>query len=86
MAVIFPEKALASYFDWQINDKKVAKKINELIKDILRNGLLEGIGQPEKLKYRPEYSRRIDQEHRLIYSLDENDDLVIHSCKGHYED
>jgi len=86
MAVIFSDKALEAYFDWQVSDRKVAKKINELIKDILKNGLLNGIGKPEKLKYIPEYSRRINQEHRLIYSPDEKDNLIIHSCKGHYED
>ena len=86
MAVIFDEKALESYFEWQILDRKTAKKINELVKDILKNGLLDGIGKPEKLKYTPEYSRRIDHEHRLVYSIDEKNNLVIHSCKGHYED
>lgn len=86
MAVIFGEKALEAYFEWQASDRKAAKKINGLIRDILKNGLLDGTGQPEKLKYCPEYSRRISQEHRLVYSMDEEGNLIIHSCKGHYED
>ena len=67
-------------------DKKTVKKINALIKDIERNGLSEGIGKPEPLKYRKAWSRRIDLEHRLIYNQDENGNLLIISCKGHYED
>jgi toxin YoeB len=86
MGVIFDDKALEAYFEWQISDRKAAKKINELIKDILQNGVMNGIGQPEKLKHLHGYSRRINQEHRLVYSLDKNNNLFIHSCKGHYED
>ena len=67
-------------------DKKTLKRINALIKDIERNGALEGIGKPEPLKYRPGYSRRIDQANRLVYDIDANDNLYIYSCKGHYED
>ena len=86
MGVTFKDEALDEYFEWQISDRKAAKKINELIKDILKNGVMNGIGQPEKLKYRPEYSRRITQEHRLVYSMDKKNNLIIHSCKGHYEE
>lgn len=64
----------------------MTKKINELIKDINRNGLSIGIGKPEPLKHRKAWSRRITKEHRLVYNLNENQDLVILSCKGHYED
>jgi toxin YoeB len=58
-----------------------------LIKEIRRKGQAEGIGHPELLKHQYSgcWSRRITQEHRLIYSLDENKNLVIHGCKGHYE-
>ena len=66
--------------------QKTVKKINALIKDIESNGLSTGIGKPEPLKYRKAWSRRIDIEHRLIYNQDENGNLLIISCKGHYED
>lgn len=71
---------------WQMLDKKTLKKINALIKDIERNGLSEGIGKPEPLKYRKAWSRRIDQENRLVYNFDAQQTLLIISCKGHYED
>ena len=88
MKVIFDEKALAQYMEWQMQDRKTLKKINELLKDILRNGAESGIGQPEPLKYALTgfWSRRIDKENRLIYKISENGDLNIISCKGHYED
>ncbi len=66
--------------------KKTLKKINALIKDIERNGLSDGIGKPEPLKYRKAWSRRIDRENRLVYNIDSNRNLLIISCKGHYED
>lgn len=71
---------------WQMLDKKTLKKINALIKDMERNGLSEGIGKPEPLKYRKAWSRRIDQENRLVYNFDAQQNLLIISCKGHYED
>ena len=64
---------------------KIVKKINELVKDIERNGLSNGIGHPEPLKYRKAWSRRIDHANRLVYNID-NGNLWIISCKGHYED
>ena len=67
-------------------DKKMVKRINELIKDIDRNGLLTGIGKPEPLKHRKACSRRITDEHRLIYYMDNIQNLIIYSCKYHYED
>ena len=63
-------------------DEKVGG-YDELIKDIERYGVLEGRGKPKKLKYREEYSRRIDEEHRLIYKV-QNNIIIIVSCKGHY--
>jgi len=82
---IFTPDAFKQYVEWQVEDRKVAKKISELILDIHRNGLMVGSGQPEKLRYRPEYSRRITKEDRLIYILDSENNLIIKSCKGHYE-
>ena len=83
---IFSEEAWEEYTYWQIKDRTMLKKINDLIKDINRNGLSKGLGKPEPLKYRKAWSRRITQEHRLVYNLDENKDLIIISCKSHYID
>lgn len=85
MSNIFADEAWEEYVEWQIKDKKIAIKINELIKDINRNGLDKGIGKPEPLRYRKAWSRRITDEHRLVYNFDENKNLIILSCKGHYE-
>lgn len=60
--------------------------MNVLLKDIRVNGALEGTGKPEKLKYRPGYSRRIDEVNRLVYEIDELLNIKIISCRGHYED
>ncbi|MDR0599059.1 MAG: Txe/YoeB family addiction module toxin [Treponema sp.] len=73
------------YMEWQTEDRKTLKKINDLIKDIQRNGLTKGIGKPEPLKYLKAYSRRIDDANRLVYSADEEHNLRIISCKGHYK-
>jgi len=66
-------------------DKKCYKRIISLIKDISRNPF-QGLGKPEALKYELQgyWSRRIDDEHRLIYKI-ENDRLIIVSCKYHYK-
>lgn len=64
----------------------MVKRINDLIKDIDRNGILAGKGKPEALKHRKACSRRINDEHRLIYNWDVNKNLIIYSCKYHYED
>ena len=85
MSNILADEAWEEYVEWQIKDKKIAIKINELIKDINRNGLDKGIGKPEPLRYRKAWSRRITDEHRLVYNFDENKNLIILSCKGHYE-
>jgi toxin YoeB len=82
----FTAIAWGQYMEWQTEDKKTAKKINELIKDIQRNGFIKGIGKPEPLRSKKAYSRRIDETNRLIYIGDENQNLRIISCKGHYED
>ena len=81
----FSPKALAAFSDWAMIDPKIVVRIHTLIKDIQRNGLLEGIGKPERLKHSPNYSRRIDKSNRLIYRV-ENGYLYIVSCKGHYEE
>ncbi|HCC38118.1 MAG TPA: Txe/YoeB family addiction module toxin [Treponema sp.] len=83
--IIFHPKAFTEYLEWQKEDRKTLNKINELIKDIQRNGLLQGIGKPEFLKHIKAYSRRIDDTNRLIYSSDETQNLYIIACKGHYK-
>ena len=82
----FTAKGFQDYLYWQTQDKKTLKKINSLLDDIKRNGVLKGTGKPEKLKNRPEYSRRIDEANRLIYVIDELHNIKIISCRGHYED
>jgi len=86
MKVKFSETAFKQYLEWQTEDNKTLTRINELIKDIQRNGLMNGIGKPEPLKGRKAFSRRIDDSNRLVYIGDENRDLEVISCKGHYDD
>lgn len=85
MNIVFSPTAWAQYIEWQRIDKSIVKKINDLIQDIQRNGFSSGIGKPEPLKHRKAWSRRINQEHRLIYIGDEFQNLLIIACKGHYE-
>ena len=82
------DDAWADYLYWQTQDKKTLKKVNNLIKDIERNGESVGVGQPEPLKHglNGYWSRRIDEKNRLIYRINEAGHLYISSCKGHYED
>lgn len=84
MRLIFSNKAWDDYLYWQNNDKQVLKKINQLIKDAKRDPF-DGIGKPEPLKHELSgcWSRRITDEHRLVYQVDENG-LSIVSCKYHY--
>ncbi len=86
MNIIFSSTAWRQYTDWQVQDKRLVRRINELIKDIDRNGALKGIGKPELLKYRKACSRRITDEHRLVYNIDTNGNLIIYACRGHYEE
>ena len=78
--------AWQDYVYWQMQDKKTLKRINMLIKDIGRNPF-DGIGKPEPLKGELSgfWSRRIDDEHRLVYVAEEDAILII-ACKGHYND
>ena len=65
--------------------KKALKKINALIKFIERDGVMEGIGKPEPLKYRDGYSRMINKQNRVFYDAVDGR-LLILSCRDHYED
>ena len=78
-------EAWEDYLYWQGQDKKTLKRINQLVKDISRNPF-EGIGKPEPLKGKLTgfWSRRIDEEHRLVYIV-EDDIVVLISCRGHYD-
>lgn len=82
----FDAKGQSDYLYWQTKDRKILKKVNSLLEDIKRNGAMQGIGKPESLKYRHGYSRRIDDVNRLVYDIDELQNIKIISCKGHYED
>jgi toxin YoeB len=86
MRITFAQKAWEDYLFWQENDKKILKKINGLLKDIQRSPF-EGIGKPEPLRENLQgfYSRRIDEEHRLVYRLSDNDNIEIVRCRYHYQ-
>ena len=85
MNKLWSDKAWDDYLYRQQQDRKTLRRINDLVKDIERNGLSSGIGKPEPLKYRKGWSRRIDEANRLIYDIDENGNLLIAACRGHYE-
>jgi toxin YoeB len=82
--LVFDIDAFKEYMEWQKKDRKILNKINDLIIDIQRNGLMKGIGKPEPLKHLKAYSRHIDDANRLVYASDEKQNLRILSCKGHY--
>ena len=75
------------YLYWQTQDKKTLRKVNELVRDIERNGVASGIGKPESLKNDLQgfWSRRIDEKNRLVYQQSADGSLCIIACRGHYE-
>lgn len=83
--VLFTHNAFQDYQYWQTKDKKTLKRINQLIKSLERDGALDRIGKPEKLKgnLASFYSRRIDIEHRLVYTVDETQISIV-ACRYHY--
>ena len=85
MNLIFSEQAGEAYLYWQKNDKKILKRINELIKDIWRNKY-QGLGKPEPLKHNLSgyWSRRIDSTHRFVYRL-KDDSILIAQLRLHYQ-
>ncbi|MEK6482605.1 Txe/YoeB family addiction module toxin [Catalinimonas sp. 4WD22] len=85
MNITFSKNAWEDYTSWLTEDKKMLKKINDLIKDIQRTPF-EGRGKPEPLKYELSgyWSRRIDREHRLVYQVS-GSEILIYSCKYHYD-
>ena len=84
--LVFHGEAFDEYMRWQSEDRKTLKRINLLLQDIDRNGY-SGIGKPEGLKYDMQgwWSRRIDEENRLVYRITDNE-IHVHSCCYHYGD
>ncbi|MCW2477344.1 Txe/YoeB family addiction module toxin [Candidatus Symbiopectobacterium sp. NZEC151] len=84
MKLTWSEEAWEDYLYWQDADKRMVKKINALIKDVLRTPF-EGKGKPEPLKHNLSgfWSRRITEEHRLVYAIAEGA-ILIAACRYHY--
>ena len=85
MRLTFSGKSWDEYLYWQKTDKAILKRINSLIKDIQREPF-EGIGKPEPLKHGLSgyWSRRINDEHRLVYKV-ANDQIMVAQLRYHYE-
>ncbi len=85
MNLIFSSRAWDEYLYWQKTDKKILTRINDIIKDIKRSPY-QGIGKPEPLKHNLSgyWSRRINDEHRLIYKV-EKDTIKIAQLRYHYQ-
>ena len=86
MRKIWDDDAWDAYVAWQAKDKKTLKKINELLKDIDRNGY-KGIGNPKPLRENLSgyWSRDIDKKNRIVYKI-ENDEIRIAQCGTHFGD
>ena len=85
MRLVFDEHAWSDYVYWVAQDRAMLKRINRLISDTLRTPF-DGIGKPERLSQNLSgaWSRRIDEEHRLVYFV-AGDDLIILQARYHYE-
>ena len=84
MMIAWTDRAWDEYLYWQKQDKKLLKRINDLIRDIKRHPK-EGMGKPEPLRFElsGKWSRRISQEHRLVYQM-ADEMIVIFQCRYHY--
>ncbi len=84
MMIAWTDRAWNEYLHWQKHDKKFIKRINKLIRDIKRHPE-EGIGKPEELRFdlSGKWSRRISQEHRLVYQVTD-EMVIIFQCRYHY--
>ncbi|MFN8347704.1 MAG: Txe/YoeB family addiction module toxin [Spirosomataceae bacterium] len=82
--IAFTPKAFEQFNEWRLTNKKVQDRIIKLIDEIQRNPF-EGTGKPEALKHNLKgyWSRRIDNEHRLVYEVTD-DAVIIVECKYHY--
>jgi len=85
MIISWAEDAWQDYLYWQKQDKATLNRINLVIKDIKRYPF-EGIGNPEPLKHNwtGYWSRRINREHRIVYKITSDKQLVIAQCRNHY--
>lgn len=84
MKIIFSSQAWDDYLYWQRTDRRILKRINGLIKEISRTPF-QGMGKPEPLRHALAgyWSRRIDEEHRLVYKID-GDAMLIAQARYHY--
>lgn len=84
MKIVFSERAWQDYLYWQTADAVVLRRINALVRDIQRSPF-EGIGKPEPLKHALSgyWSRRIDDQHRIVYAV-KDDRLLIAQLRYHY--
>lgn len=82
----FSQKAFNDYYTWSKRDPKIFTRITELITEITREPF-KGTGKPEPLKHQFKglWSRRITQEHRIVYEVSQNEIFIV-SCEGHYTD
>jgi len=82
--IVFESSAFEDFNEWSFQDKKIYKKIIQLIKEIDRSPFT-GIGKPEPLKHELSgyWSRRINNEHRLVYTVTDSEIIII-ACKYHY--
>lgn len=85
MRLVFTSHGWDDYVHWQAADRAMLKRINRLIDDVMRDPF-EGIGKPEQLKHAlaGSWSRRINDEHRLVYLVDA-DDVVVLQARFHYQ-
>lgn len=85
MRLVFTPRGWEDYTHWQSADRQKLKRINRLIQEALRDPV-SGVGKPESLKQALAglWSRRIDEEHRLVYQV-VGDDLIVHQARYHYE-
>jgi len=84
MRLVFTPTAWNDYLWFQAHDKRLVKRVNQLIQDVLRHPF-EGIGKPEPLKgeLAGYWSRRIDEQHRLVYAATKTEIIII-ACRFHY--
>ena len=84
MRIVFTPEGWEDYVHWQTTDRTTLKRVNRLLDDIARDPF-SGIGKPEQLRHTlaGAWSRRIDQEHRLVYLVD-GDDIVVLQARYHY--
>jgi toxin YoeB len=83
--IVFEVSAFDDFVDWATADKKIYAKIIVLLRDIQRSPFI-GLGKPEPLRHELQgyWSRRVTDEHRLVYKVT-NSEIIVASCKYHYE-